>query len=97
MPLRAHLWESNSHDNPNILVPFDFSSYSELALRTACELGQQLKAELRLVHFCGGKRNSERLALEQLVAASIRSSLDACHNRRSHQSYYEHSSRKRGP
>ncbi len=34
----------------NILVPFDFSVCSQLAVEHACTLGQQLNAELHIVH-----------------------------------------------
>ncbi len=37
-----------------ILVPFDFSPSSTLALEKACQLGQQLEAQLHLVNVREG-------------------------------------------
>jgi type II secretory ATPase GspE/PulE/Tfp pilus assembly ATPase PilB-like protein len=53
-----------------ILVPFDFSQYSKLALETACELCQQLQAELHLVHVQLGEidLDAERQAKTHLMA-----------------------------
>lgn len=57
----------------NIIVPFDFSSYSELALTTACKLGQQLKADVHLLHVQEGEfdLDTQRLALQQLAAVPL--------------------------
>jgi general secretion pathway protein E len=41
-----------------ILVPYDFSPSSELALKEACQLGQQLKAMLHLVHVDGSSSDA---------------------------------------
>ncbi len=54
-----------------ILVPFDFSPSSTLALEKACQLGQQLKAELHLVHVREGSPDVDfqRHAMDRLLAA----------------------------
>ena len=53
-----------------ILVPFDFSPSSTLALEKACQLGQQLKASLHLVHIKEGtpEVDFQRHALDRLQA-----------------------------
>ena len=54
-----------------ILVPFDFSPSSTLALEKACQLGQQLEAQLHLVNVREGSPDVDfqRHALDRLLAA----------------------------
>lgn len=57
----------------NIVVPFDFSNYSESALATACDLGSHPEAMLHLVHVVDGDRSAEVecKAAEQLLATFL--------------------------
>lgn len=57
----------------NIVVPFDFSNYSELALATAYDLGGPPGAALHLVHVIEGERDAtaERQAMEKLMAVVL--------------------------
>jgi general secretion pathway protein E len=61
----------------NIVVPFDFSSYSELALATAFDLGGQLSAALHLVYVVDRERDAtfERQAMEKLMEVVLPSQM----------------------
>jgi len=54
-----------------ILTPCDFSPTSMLAIEKACQLAEQLRAELHLVHVEEGESESDyqRVALDRLLAA----------------------------
>ena len=54
-----------------ILVPFDFSEHSVLALEKACQLGQQLHAELHIVYVRdgGADEDLQRHAMDRLLSA----------------------------
>jgi type II secretory ATPase GspE/PulE/Tfp pilus assembly ATPase PilB-like protein/nucleotide-binding universal stress UspA family protein len=56
-------------DFQTILVPFDFSKFSELAVQTACKLCERLGAELHLVHIQPGEVDleAERQARTHLI------------------------------
>lgn len=66
-----------------ILVPFDFSKYSEAALAKATELAEQFKAELHLVHVASENDEEARrqavVQLEQLVPAELMLKLKVAH------------------
>lgn len=54
-----------------ILVPFDFSEHSVLALEKACQLGQQLHAELHIVYVRdgGADEDLQRHEMDRLLSA----------------------------
>lgn len=55
----------------NILVPSDFSAGSQLAIEHACSLGEQLNAELHIVHVNRGSADADtqRHAMDRLLSA----------------------------
>jgi type II secretory ATPase GspE/PulE/Tfp pilus assembly ATPase PilB-like protein len=55
-----------------ILVPFDFSAHSALALEKACQLGQGLRAALHLIFVKEGAadEDAQRVLMDRLLAAT---------------------------
>ncbi len=57
----------------NILVPVDFSAYSERALDYACSLAEKLGAKLHLVHAIGAGLPELSAVLTDSMIATLRS------------------------